>query len=298
MPFRFGVVTLTERRRRSRACASGWPTAARPGHGGRAARAQVVRQGPGADATRTTSTSCASRSGSRAGLYLRRPRRQRLRPLRAPLPCAQIERARRSGLNPLVANYGPALIDRARARRAVPRAAAVLLRRGARQPAPASRAAALLPDFAGFDFGALPRRHCGRRRASPRATPSDWSTPIIAADRPSGRRRPARDAGGGGRRLRPALVQAQGGRQRRRRRRAAAAHRRGARPHRRAPTTPRSTATSSTTRRRRRRTVAAHARPSRALRAAVRQRRVHRAADQAPGRAGAGRARAVGATSR
>ena len=95
---------------------------------------------------------------------------------------AQLERGAQRGLIPLVANYGPALIDRARARCAVPRAGAAVPRRRCAATSPASARATCCPDLAGFDFDRVPRRPAAGGDASRRATPSGLVDPITRAD--------------------------------------------------------------------------------------------------------------------
>ena len=66
----------------------------------------------------------------------------------------QIETGARRGLNPLVANYGPALIDRA-VLDALCRFLGVSFYEALRANLPGIAPAALLPEFAGFDMGAF-----------------------------------------------------------------------------------------------------------------------------------------------
>ena len=175
MPFRFGVVTLTEapqafarvrirleRRPRGR------------GHGGRAAGAEVVRQEPGAE-QRGQLRPVARRAGHRA----------RPVPRGATTPPSATSRAttaRRStraaqGLNPLVANYGPALIDRALLDALCRALQHVVLRRDARTTWPASAQRAVRRP-GGLRLRRASSPACSRRRASRPATPSGLVDPI------------------------------------------------------------------------------------------------------------------------
>ena len=156
----------------------------------------------------------------------------------------------------------------------------------------ASAQSDLCPDMAGFDWSAFLAglQPAVEHRGSPHRRAGRPDHPC-RSDR-ARRRRPAGDFGRGCRHLRPPLVQAQSGRQRRRRHRPPDAHRERARPH--SGRLSRIARRQRAIRRRRwRHRAVGPDECGTAAGAAVRERRLHRTADQAAGRSGARRERAV-----
>ena len=113
----------------------------------------------------------------------RRPRRQRLRPVRAPLPGAARSRRRARPERPGRA-LRPGALDRALLD-ALCRALGLPFHEAVQRNLVGLGATDLCPDLAGFDFDAFLAR-LSRRRRSPPATPSAWSTRSPATTRPSG----------------------------------------------------------------------------------------------------------------
>ena len=219
MPFRFGVVTLTE-------APQAFARVAHPAADGRASRrrvgrtagAQVVRQEPGAEQRGQLRPVRAPRWHRARGCTSAGDAATAFGHFAAALPGRRSSAAAARGLNALVANYGPALIDRAvldALCRALGRPFHDVIRA---QPGRHRRRPICAPTCADSTSTVSSRGLQPRRNASARATPSGWWTrsPRRDQDR-TGRRRPARDAGGGRRGLRPPLVQAQGRRRRARR---------------------------------------------------------------------------------
>ena len=214
MPFRFGIVTLTEApqafvrarirledgtRSRRRAPPSCWR---------RSGSTRTRRS-----ATSRTSTSCAL-ARARARRLSRGRREHRLRPFDRHLRPADRASARRAGLNSLVACYGPALIDRA-VLDALCRALGISFYQAIRKNVPGISAPGWQTDLMAFDMDDSSPALEPRQR-SPRAIPS-------ACVDPDHRRRSSASTTACPRRSRrsiaalwPSLVQAQGGRRRRR----------------------------------------------------------------------------------
>ena len=174
LPFRFGVVTLTE-------CPQAFVRArieladgrSAVGRRGRADGAEVVRQEPRAE--QRGQLRAAARRAAHGARRPTSPMRRRTPPSATSRATTTRTRPRapRAGCNPLLASYGPALIDRALLD-ALCRALGVsfyaavrgnLVGLGARHA-----------QFAGFDWDALPGTLCAGRDASTRATRSAWST--------------------------------------------------------------------------------------------------------------------------
>ena len=173
LPFRFGVVTLTECPQAfARARIEFADGSERLGRRGRDDGAQVVRQEPGAQQRGQLRPAARRAAAGARGLPGRRDARDRLRPLRA-APRRAPRSRRGAGLQPAAGQLRPGAARPRGARCAVPRAAAS---RSTRRCAATCRASApARPEFAGFDFDALPRRAGAGRAASRRATRSAWS---------------------------------------------------------------------------------------------------------------------------
>ena len=173
LPFRFGVITVTDGVAGDRARARAPRRRARGRRlRRRDARRQVVRQEPGV----------VGRAERRAAAQVDRAR-ERAPTARAPATTAfdlfaehyalPARAGAALGLVPLVASYGPALLDRA-VLDALCRLERPLVLDAMRRNLAGMRPHPVVPDLGGFDFDASSRRS-SRRAASRRATPSAWS---------------------------------------------------------------------------------------------------------------------------